>query len=134
MCASGLIKPETNVNNAAKVAELALRLSMERFELEYALDEGGHRRVPVVFRFGIHAGELICGVLARARFNYDVMGETVNLAARMEQMSEPGRILCSEYVATLLVPEGFVFSDHGVVNVKGKGPMRTFFLDSSRGG
>jgi hypothetical protein len=93
----------------------------------------------------MHAGELICGVMSKARFCFDVMvscmmlgcllraeheakGETVNLAARMESMSEPGQVLCTEEIAALLQPLGFVFADRGVVNVRGMGPKHAYFL------
>ncbi len=132
LCASGLESQDADVQNVSIMAQLALRLQQERFFFVYKID-GDEQAVPVHFRFGMHAGELLCGVMSRTRFCYDVMGQTVNFAARMEQMSDPNRILCTQDVAQMLEPLGFVFSDNGVVEVKGIGLKPTFFLEGFHG-
>lgn len=66
-------------------------------------------------------------MIGRHKFSYDLWGDTVNLASRMESHGEPSRIHVSESTRQLL--EGrFRFEERGEITVKGKGPMKTFFL------
>ena len=69
----------------------------------------------------------MAGVIGRHKFTYDLWGDTVNLASRMESHGEPSQIHVSEATRTLL-GDRFRFADRGEVTIKGKGAMRTFFL------
>lgn len=78
-------------------------------------------------RAGIHVGPAITGVIGRRRLHYDVWGDAVNTASRMESTGETGRIQVSE-AAWSELRQAFRFRCRGTIAVKGKGPMCTFFL------
>ena len=76
---------------------------------------------PIQVRVGIATGPLVAGVIGRRKFAYDLWGDTVNLASRLELHGEPGQILVTEAVADEL-GDGFLFSPPVVLDLKGKGP------------
>lgn len=80
-------------------------------------------------RIGIHTGPLVAGVVGKKKFAYDIWGDTVNTAARMEQMSEPGKINVSEATYNL-VKDKFAFISRGKIEAKNKGEMEMYFLAS----
>jgi adenylate cyclase len=130
MCASGTLDPEPEVENVAQIVQLALQLRDMKFELAYSDARGRSKRVPIQFRFGVHCGEAVAGVLSTERFVFDVIGDAVNVASRMEAMSSPSRVLVSDQVRRVLRGSGGVgFVDNGVVEVKGKGRMQTWFVE-----
>ena len=89
------------------------------------------RGVPVKFRIGMQTGPLVAGVIGEKRFLYDVWGDTVNTASRMESHGVAGEIQVSREVAQRL--EGrFAFRYRGPVEVKGKGVMETYFLEGQK--
>ncbi len=78
-------------------------------------------------RIGLHTGPAVAGVIGTRKFVYDVWGDTVNVASRLESTSEPNRIHLSEEVA-LALGEAFGLEPRGTVVLKGKGDARTYFL------
>ena len=76
---------------------------------------------PVVVRGGIATGPAVAGVIGERRFAYDVWGDTVNLASRLEEQSEPGQILVSELTATEVM-DRYAFGPVRILDIKGKGP------------
>jgi class 3 adenylate cyclase len=75
----------------------------------------------------------VAGVIGRQKFAYDLWGDTVNLASRLEGAGEPGRILVSEATATLLAA-GYELSDPCTVDLKGKGPTPARYVQGRAGG
>ena len=78
-------------------------------------------------RIGIHCGPATAGVIGDTRFSYDVWGDAVNVAARMELSGEPGRIHVSEDFRALTL-DHFEFADRGTTELKGIGVVRGYFL------
>ena len=78
-------------------------------------------------RIGIHVGPVVSGVIGTGRFAYDVWGDAVHVASRLEATAEEGRIHVSKEVADLL-GLAFRFESRGRVTLKGKGHLETFFL------
>ncbi|MEG2162792.1 MAG: adenylate/guanylate cyclase domain-containing protein, partial [Chryseobacterium sp.] len=78
----------------------------------------------------INSGSLIAGIVGVKKFAYDIWGDTVNTAARMEQNSEKGRINISESTYQL-VKNDFNFEFRGKIETKGKGAMEMYFVNSS---
>jgi adenylate cyclase len=90
----------------------------------------GGRKLAV--RIGIHCGPATAGVIGDTRLSYDVWGDAVNVASRMESHGVPGRIQVSEdYQA--LTKETFLFEERGATELKGVGVARTFYLVGERG-
>ncbi len=84
-------------------------------------------------RIGLHAGPVVAGVIGTTKFAYDVWGDTVNVAARLEAASEPNRIHVSGTLASQL--DGpFRFAPRGEVELKGKGLVESCYLLGRREG
>jgi adenylate cyclase len=119
MVAGGL--PETRVEHAVAVAEMALAMLDAVEAARDALDQ------PLQLRVGLHTGELVAGVIGTRKFAYDVWGDTVNTAKRMESGGLPGRVHVSAATREAL-GDAFRFEPRGWLEVKGKGSMETYFL------
>ena len=79
-------------------------------------------------RIGIHTGEVTGGVVGKLKYIYDIFGDGVNTASRMESYSEPMQINLSAATRALLSPN-YILKSRGMIDVKGKGQMEMFFLD-----
>ena len=113
--------PEPRADHARAIAEMALR--MMRTVTRQTRDLG----TPFRARIGIDSGPVVAGIIGTHRFLYDVWGDTVNVASRLEQLSPAGRVQVSERTARLLA-DSFELEARGTINVKGKGQLKTFFL------
>ncbi|MEO8067899.1 MAG: adenylate/guanylate cyclase domain-containing protein [Flavobacteriales bacterium] len=79
-------------------------------------------------RIGIHTGSVVAGIVGVKKFQYDIWGDAVNTAARMEQNGEVGRVNVSQHTYALLKDDPtFAFTPRGTVEVKGKGGLEMFF-------
>jgi adenylate cyclase len=123
MVVSGV--PEPRRDHAEALADLALDM---RDALAGLVDPKG-RAVPV--RIGLASGPVVAGVVGTRKFFYDVWGDAVNIAARMEQTGEPGKIQVAPEMHARLAGN-FVLEERGSIDVRGKGPMRTWFLAGRR--
>jgi class 3 adenylate cyclase len=81
-------------------------------------------------RIGLNTGPVVAGVIGSRKYTYDIWGDTVNVASRMESTGVPGRIQVTEAVAKA-ASDQFQFEERGLIEVKGKGEIRTFFLPES---
>jgi len=120
MVAGGL--PEPRADHVQAVARTALAM---RDEIAAIARRTGHGWLDL--RIGIDTGPVVAGVIGRRKFIYDLWGDTVNTASRMESHGRGGQIQITERVATALGPD-FVVQPRGTIEVKGKGPMRTYLL------
>lgn len=119
MVASGV--PEPRPDHAQALADLALDMQAYCRQIEPV---GGHR---IRFRIGINSGPLIAGVIGTSRFQYDIWGDTVNTASRMESHGEPGKIQVTAETQALL-GERYALVPRGPIEVKGKGELETWYL------
>ena len=85
----------------------------------------------LAIRIGIHTGPVVAGVIGRSKFIYDLWGDTVNLASRMESTGVSGRVQVSETVQQILAPH-FELESRGEIEVKGNGLLRTWLLGARR--
>ena len=113
--------PEPRPDHARAVADMALDL---RQEVARHLDPGGE---PLAVRVGIDTGPVVAGVIGRRKFSYDLWGDTVNVASRMESTGVPGCIQVTDRTYRRL-GDGYRFERRGPIQVKGKGKLVTWFL------
>lgn len=113
MAVSGL--PEPRADHLPAIAGMALDM------VDVAKAHG------LEIRIGLHAGAVVAGVIGTRRFAYDLWGDAVNTAARLEAHGLPGRIHCSQVVESRL-RDRFRFDDRGEIEIRGRSRMRTFFL------
>lgn len=86
---------------------------------------------PFEIRIGLHSGQVVAGIVGVKKFAYDIWGDTVNTAARMESSSEPGKINLSGATYALLKDE-FDCAYRGKISAKNKGEIDMYFLEGSR--
>ncbi|MBT5717162.1 MAG: response regulator [Opitutae bacterium] len=119
MAAAGLPKPKDDH------AQSAVLLGKEMLKCLAKLHDECHLKLEM--RVGIHSGPVTAGVIGKKKFIYDLWGDTVNIASRMESQGEPGRIQITAETAKLL-NEAFPLEERGQLNVKGRGLMTTFLI------
>ncbi len=113
--------PVENTNHATDICRMAL--AMERFMQEFNQTEG----LSLQIRIGINSGPVIGGVIGPKKFTFDLWGDTVNLASRLETTGIPGRIQVSQSTWEL-TNDLFQFEPRAPIEIKGFGIMQTYFL------
>ena len=84
-------------------------------------------------RCGVHTGSVVAGIVGVKKFQYDIWGDTVNTAARMESSSDVGAVNISQDTYELIKDEAaFTFRQRGKLEVKGKGKMEMYFVNIDR--
>lgn len=119
MVAGGL--PIPRPDHAQAVADAAL--AMQRIAAEFSRPDG----TPLSIRIGINTGPVVAGVIGHRKFIYDLWGDAVNIASRMESQGEPGSIQVTEATYQRLAATHRL-EPRGEIDVKGKGKMSTWFL------
>jgi class 3 adenylate cyclase len=113
--------PEPRPDHTEAVAEMALAM---REEVARRIDPSGR---PLQMRLGIDTGPVVAGVIGTDKFSYDLWGDTVNTASRMESQGVPGCIQVTERTWRRL-RDRYRFQRRGPIQVKGKGELVTYFL------
>lgn len=117
--------PEPLSDHARRAALMALDMRRYVYERREGTDPG------LEFRIGLSSGPVIGGVIGRSKFVFDIGGDPVTLASRMESTGVPGRIQIGPETRSLLGDE-FILEPRGRIEVKGRGPMETWFLNAQR--
>jgi class 3 adenylate cyclase len=124
MVVGGLPKPRAD--HAEAIAEMALDMQQAISRFKRDNDE------PFYLRIGINTGPVVAGVIGTKKFTYDLWGDTVNVASRMESQGMPGGIQVTTTTYEQL-RDKYVFEERGTTLVKGKGEMVTFWLIGRKG-
>ncbi|NET06073.1 MAG: PAS domain S-box protein [Symploca sp. SIO2B6] len=123
MVVGGLPLPQEN--HAEAIADMALE--MQRAMTRFSETMGKELRI----RIGINTGPVVAGVIGIKKFSYDLWGDTVNVASRMESQGLPGKIQVTAATYKRLQAK-YLFTQRDAINLKGKGEMKTYFLLGKR--
>jgi class 3 adenylate cyclase len=112
---------QNRANPSACIVRAALQI------LDFLSERNRHSGVTWEIRIGVHTGKVVGGIVGTRKFLYDVFGDTINTASRMESNSLPMRINVSE-TTWHEIRDQYAGTDRGYLDVKGKGPMRMYFV------
>ena len=126
MCAGGL--PFATEDHAQKMVHAAFEI-IAFVEASKKINGATHTHFDI--RIGINTGPVVAGVVGSKKFSYDIWGDTVNVASRMESMSQPGRINISEKTYALIKNE-FKCTYRGEIEAKNKGKLKMYFVNSAK--
>ena len=128
MCAGGIPNPSANhVENITQAAIEIMAYIEERFKQKASIGQKYWQA-----RIGIHLGPAIAGVVGSRKFTYDIWGDTVNTASRLESNSTPGSINISQNVYNKLANnQSYRFENRGKIEAKGKGQIDMYFLNKA---
>jgi class 3 adenylate cyclase len=122
MLAAGIPTPRSDHADVVVDASLTMLAAMERLDYSNELS----------LRVGINTGPVIAGVIGKSKFIYDLWGDTVNVASRLESQGLPSRIQISESTRRALTYNFSLKLRNPAVIIKGKGEMTTYFLEERR--
>jgi len=123
MAAGGV--PEVHSNYAENTARFCIDALKELYRFN------SENNVSFDIRIGFHIGSLIAGIIGKKKFIYDLWGDTVNVASRMESHGIPGKIQVTEAVKICL-EEKFIFEEREIIKIKNIGEMKTYFLTGEK--
>ena len=126
MCAGGL--PFATEDHAQKMVHAAFEI-IAFVEESKKINGATHTHFDI--RIGINTGPVVAGVVGSKKFSYDIWGDTVNVASRMESMSQPGRINISEKTYAL-IKNDFKCTYRGEIEAKNKGKLKMYFVNSAK--
>ena len=124
MCAGGLPHPDKDHAKKIIIAAQEMIDFVKRTKNDPSLDYANFD-----MRIGISSGPVVAGVVGSQKFSYDIWGDTVNVASRMESMSEIGRITISELTYDL-VKSDFECEPRGEYDIKNRGKLNLYFVNS----
>lgn len=126
MAASGIPQPRNDH------ADAAVKFALESMRKINGYDTGDG--TIILFKVGIDCGPVVAGIIGEKKFIYDIWGDTVNTASRMEESCVPGKIQCTERFKNTIESKtdelGIIFSERGNVDIKGKGLMKTWYISN----
>ena len=121
--------PQVNINHAENIIKSALEV------IEYLTKRNQTNKIKWQIRIGVHSGEVIGGIVGIKKYIYDVFGDAVNTASRMEQNSDPMKINISGSTHDILImnntdfSKNIIFEERRSIIVKGKGLMNMYFVN-----
>ncbi len=124
MCVGGMPKPD--VNNPQKVINAALEI--RNFMLRFEIERRKEKRLFFEIRLGVHTGDVVAGVVGTKKFVYDIWGDAVNIASRMEDSSDEGKVNISGTTYEL-VKDHFDCTYRGKIAAKNKGEVDMYFVE-----
>ena len=125
MCAGGL--PVANKSHAEDIVNFALEI--QKYMAGHLQQQKSEGKEPFLLRIGIHTGPVVAGIVGVKKFSYDIWGDTVNIASRMQSSGEAGKINIS-FSTYELVKEKFSCTFRGKIEAKNKGMIDMYFLES----
>ncbi|MFM9263694.1 adenylate/guanylate cyclase domain-containing protein [Tychonema sp. BBK16] len=123
MVVGGLPTPRDDHEEAIALLALEMQVALTQFNLEIGEN--------FQLRIGIHSGSVVAGIIGISKFSYDLWGDTVNVASRMESNGESGKIQVTAATYERLKDQ-FILEERGIIEVKGKGKMLTYWLIEKR--
>ena len=120
MVVAGL--PEARADHAQILVDMSAKF------IEIASEYNDHEGKPIQIRIGIHSGPAVSGVIGKSKFAFDVWGDTINTAARLESNGEPGKIHLSQRTFDLLDKNSSFNVRSQSISMKGKGVMQTILI------